>query len=184
MPKFSALSHAAAAAVFAMVALPTSAQSPPPAGAEAGWAAMTKCAAIADEKSRHRCSDEVLRNAGLVPSSAATAGKEASVPTPARSAATDQPSRPSDFGLPPKPVAALPPPSPNRVDVVLASVAKGEHGALVFETADGATWRQVDAEGSHPMPKAGQTMTIQKAPLGGFLCKPEKQVFFRCSRAS
>jgi hypothetical protein len=34
--------------------------------AEDGWAAMRKCAAIVDESSRHACSDNVLRKAGLL----------------------------------------------------------------------------------------------------------------------
>jgi hypothetical protein len=195
MYKLPNFSRFGATVVLVASAMCADAQSPPSTGADAGWAAMTKCAAMADEKARHRCSDDVLRNAGLVPAAGA-GGKEAPAPvapaTVAPAAASraaaatvpaDQSSRPADFGLPAKP-AALPSPSrsPKRVDVVLASVAKGEHGALVFTTSDGATWWQVNADGNRVMPEAGQTMTIEKAPLGGYLCKPEKQIFFRCSR--
>jgi hypothetical protein len=34
--------------------------------AEAGWAKMTQCAAIADAEARHACTDDVLRGAGVL----------------------------------------------------------------------------------------------------------------------
>src|SRR4051812_10894342 len=34
--------------------------------AEAGWAKMARCAAIGDDKARHTCTDNALRDAGLL----------------------------------------------------------------------------------------------------------------------
>jgi hypothetical protein len=145
-------------------------------GADAGWAAMKRCAAIAEDKARHACTDETLREAGLLgarkPAPAAAVAAPASVPAP------DSRQR---FGLPPRP-APKPSPSDARVAVTLANVEQRGDGKLVLTTTDGAIWRQVESEAIRPLPAQGQTMTIAKNSLGGFMCESANRVAFRCYR--
>lgn len=136
--------------------------------AEAGWAKMAKCAAIADDRARHTCTDETLRAAGLL---------------------TEATQRKS-FGLQkPEPVAAAqnsPPKSKNEkenLEVTLAKVEKRGDGKLVLTTTDGAVWHQVESATVSPVPAQGQTMTIEARSLGGFMCEPSKYVSFRCYRS-
>ena len=144
--------------------------------AESGWAAMSKCAAIADDDTRHACSDKVLREAGLL-SAVDTALAER---------------RRKGFGLekPMSPAAAPPsaPDAPTRpaiedhLEVTLATVTDSVDGKLTLTTTEGAIWKQVESEAVRPTPRAGQTMKIEKAALGGFMCRPTKYVAFRCFR--
>jgi len=136
----------------------------------AGWEAMTRCAAIADDMKRHKCSDDVLRGAGLLPSEAAEKRKSFGVQTspvrPAIEAVPEAPKRPSD----------------DQLQVTLAAVAQGGDGKLVLTTTDGAMWRQVESTAVRPTPAQGQLMTIERTSFGGFMCKSGRWVAFRCYR--
>jgi hypothetical protein len=132
---------------------------------------MTKCAAIAADVARHRCSDAVLRNAGLLVAPTST---------------------PKSFGLETSPAhteqaatatAAAKRPSDAQLQVTLAAVAPGADGKLVLTTTEGAVWRQVESDVVRPTPAQGQAMTIERTSFGGFMCKPGKWVAFRCYRA-
>lgn len=70
----------------------------------------------------------------------------------------------------------------DQLEVTLASVIKGGDGKLVLTTTDGAIWHQVEDIPIHLLPAKGQTMTIAKTALGGFMCKPSRWVSFRCYR--
>jgi hypothetical protein len=132
-----------------------------------GWAAMTKCAAIADDVARHRCSDDVLRGAGLLTPHFGLETSPARTPQATAQAAASEAKRPSD----------------DQARVTLATVAPGADGKLVLTTTDGAVWRQVESNAVRPTPAQGQTMTIERTRFGGFMCKPGKWVAFRCYRA-
>jgi hypothetical protein len=168
--------------------------------AEDGWAAMKRCAALAEDKARHACTDETLREAGLLGAveRRPTEGREAAdsphaadnsyAAESARSAETARPAESApaivsrqSFGLPPPP-APKPSPSDTRLQVTLANVAQSGDGKLVLTTTDGATWRQVESEAIRPMPAQGQTMTIARKSLGGFMCESAQRVAFRCYR--
>ena len=56
-----------ASCLMTLVCAPQAARSQKLTNAEAAWAAMTKCAAIAAADSRHACADDVMRSAGLLP---------------------------------------------------------------------------------------------------------------------
>ena len=157
--------------------------------ADAGWAAMKRCAAIADDKARHACTDETLRDAGLLgavkPASAAAPSDAArAAAPPAAAPATANVSGPDSrqrFGLQPPP-APKPTPSESKLEVTLANVTQAGDGKLVMTTTDGATWRQVESEPIRPQPTQGQTMTIARKSLGGFMCESANRVAFRCYR--
>lgn len=134
--------------------------------AEAGWAAITKCAAIKDADARHTCSDDVLRNAGLLPATETKAVKER-----------------QSFGLQRPAPREAPKEADEATEVTLASVEQGGDGKLVLTTTEGAVWHQVESDSIRPVPSQGQTMKIAKTSFGGFMCEPVKRVAFRCFRA-
>jgi hypothetical protein len=186
----------AAALILGVLTLPAAAQGPQSTGAEAGWAAMTKCAAMADEKLRHRCTDDALRSAGLLASAtggrqeapaaavAATASANAGAAPGKSRAPADPPSSPSDFGLQPKAAAkAAPPESEKHAQVVLAKVEQGVDGRLLLTTTDGAKWQQLETGPLHKLPAQGDAMSIDKTTFGGYMCKPAQWPMFRCVRS-
>jgi hypothetical protein len=186
---------AAAASLLAILAAPVLAQ--PIATPEAGWAAVARCAAVRADKDRHRCLDEVLRQAGLLPGAngppPAPAAAPAPVPPPAAAPRPSagavsgvrgsfgletSPARTARRGEPPKPA------EPGRLEVTLAKVELDGEGKLVLTTTDGAVWRQVESDPVRPAPAEGQTMTIEKKSLGGFMCRASRWAAFRCIRTS
>ena len=153
-----------ASCLMTLVCAPQAARSQKLTSAEAAWAAMAKCAAIAAADARHACADDVMRSAGLLP---VTQGKPAAQAEPVTA----------------KPIASPPQKDDNQLEVTLAAVEQGGDGKLVLTTTDGATWRQVERIVIFPPPQQGQTITISKTSFGGFMCKPSKWVAFRCYRA-
>ncbi len=153
-----------ASCLMTLVCAPQAARSQKLTSAEAAWAAMAKCAAIAAADARHACADDVMRSAGLLP---VTQGKPAAQAEPVTA----------------KPIASPPQKDDNQLKVTLAAVEQGGDGKLVLTTTDGATWRQVERIVIFPPPQQGQTITISKTSFGGFMCKPTKWVAFRCYRA-
>jgi hypothetical protein len=142
------------------------AHSQQPASPEAGWAAIVKCAEIAEDRQRHECTDDVLRNAGVL--------------APAEGA------RRKRFGLQREekpPGAAKLRQEDEKLEVTLAAVEKSGDGKLMLTTTENAVWRQVESDAVRPMPEQGQTLTIEKTSFGGFMCKTAKAVAFRCFRA-
>jgi hypothetical protein len=171
------------------------------AGAGSGWAAIEKCAALAQDEARHACMDQVLRRAGLLGQPAAAprlpppAASAPPVPTaaPAAPAAADaspggagaaalRPEHPGDFGLQKPPRETSKPREAGRLDVTLASVDQGGDGKLVLTTTDGAVWLQVESDPVRLPPSRGQTMVIERTLFGGFMCKAGRWVSFRCRR--
>jgi hypothetical protein len=147
------------AAVCCLVSVAAQSQESP--SVEARWAAIAQCAAIHDDDARHACSDNVLRDAGLLPD-AADAKASFGLQRPAPSAPRQR--------------------DDERLEVTLASVEQAGDGKLVLTTTDGAIWRQVESDTVHQLPVQGQTMKIAKKSLGGFMCEPSRYVAFRCFR--
>ena len=143
---------------------------------QAKWDAITKCAPLVDDGARHTCLDDVLRKSGLMSDAA-------------RSAASRQ-----GFGLPAAPVsavaapvaaapaAAAKPAPEDLIQVTLAGVKRGGDGTLVLNTTEGAVWRQLENAPVHPEPVAGDTLTIKRGLLGGYMCQSRKWIVFRCAR--
>lgn len=168
-------------------------------GAEAGWAAMARCAAIAQDGARHACADEVMRKAGLLASDRARAEAKTAerrktfglqLPPPRPAPAPKAPAPVKQASAAPAAKAAKPAKAPapppvedeNSLEVTLAKVVMDGEGKLVLTTSEGAVWRQVESVAVRPEPASGQKMVIQGAALGGFLCKPNRWTSFRCIR--
>jgi hypothetical protein len=156
------------------------AQTSPSMNAEQGWSAIGRCASISNERARHGCLDDVLRNAGLL--------------TP-QVEATE---RRRQFGLDgdstraPREADAVPPPSPpppsrsetvERLEAAIATIDKGADGKVVITTTDGALWKQTDADTIPRLPAAGDLVKIRKATFGSFLCELPSHHTFRCVRS-
>jgi hypothetical protein len=145
--------------------------------AEAGWGAITRCAAAPDADARHACVDDVLRRSGMLTAAAesASARKRFGLPPPVpRAAAPEQAS-----------AAGSPQPHEHGDDqlvVTLAQVDQGGDGKLALTTTESAVWRQVESTAVRPIPVPGQTMAIARTSFGGFMCKYGKWVAFRCYR--
>jgi hypothetical protein len=159
-----------ASSLMTLVCAPQAARSQQLTSAEAAWAAMTKCAAIAAADARHTCADDVMRSAGLLPVMQDNPAAQAQPPAQAEPVTA-------------KPIAPLPRKDDNQLEITLASVEQGGDGKLVLTTTDGAIWRQAERIVIFPPPQQGQTIAITKTSFGGFMCKPSKWVAFRCYRA-
>jgi hypothetical protein len=160
----STIARVATASCLTMILAPGVVRSEPISTPEAGWAAITKCAALADEDARHACSDDVLRDAGLLPAKSTERRKR--------------------FGLQRQPDRSAPPAAnvSEQLEVTLARVEQSGDGKLVLTTTDGAVWRQVESDAIRPAPAQGQTMSISKTSFGGFMCEARKRIAFRCFR--
>jgi hypothetical protein len=171
-----------AAAAFAL-AVAGAAECRPKA---ADWAAIAACARAATDETRHSCMDYVLHRAGLLPTSTAPAQAAAAASVPAAPA-----SEPAGAGAGPATSAAqrqrfgLPAPVPRseqKLDAVLADARVDGEGKLVLLTSEGAVWREVESDPVLPPPTPGQPLAIEKASLGGYVCRLGRWVAFRCLR--
>jgi hypothetical protein len=169
----------ASATLAAAVATPAAETGP---SAEAGWAAVTRCAQQDTERARHNCVDQVLRDAGLLT-------PEVRERQQRRAFGLEQPAAPPAAKAPPAPTAkespATPAPEspPDRVEVQIASVAKSPDGKLIITTTEGAVWRQTESAENYRLPAAGEQMAIRRGSLGGYLCTPSSKLTWRCARS-
>jgi hypothetical protein len=189
------LCAASAAAILAAAAATPAAEGG--ADAEAGWAAVTRCAQQDTERARHDCVDQVLRDAGVLTpelrarqQQRAFGLEQAASPSPVAPApAAVQPAAQppvakasSDPAATQSSTKALRESPPDRVEVEVASAVAGRDGKLVITTTDGAVWRQTESITNYRLPAAGERMTIRKGSLGGYLCTPSSKLSWRCAR--
>jgi hypothetical protein len=151
------------------------------------WAKMAQCSTLGEDKTRHTCTDNALREAGMLTEETRASAKRKSFglqkPEPLVAAAA-APAAPA-------PAASTAPsaaPAPKKetkehLEVTLAKVEQGGDGKLVLTTADGAVWHQVESGALAQLPKQGEAMKIEARSLGGFMCQPSKYVSFRCYRS-
>jgi hypothetical protein len=208
MRKFLAVEGAVAALAFCVV----TGVAAPSARAQASnsadnWEAMTKCAAIADADARHDCSDDVLREAGLLGAAPVESSRPRTVssapgasepgPSSSRSSTRREPASPAPSSPAPAPKATAdvrkdfgidtPPPSDdesNRIEVTLTQVEKAGDGKLIVTTSEGAVWRQLFTDAMMQNPKVGESMRVRKNALGGYMCRIGKWPSFKCKRTS
>jgi hypothetical protein len=181
--------------VVSALCIVTIAHAQTPSAAEAGWAKMTRCAAIGEDKARHVCTDEALREAGLLTEETKAAAKRkafglqkpsdplAAAAAPVARSPTNAPTAATSAPAASAPAAAEKKAEPEHLEVTLAKVEQGGDGKLVLTTADGAVWHQVESGAIPQIPKPGATMKIEARSLGGFMCEPGKYVSFRCYRS-
>jgi hypothetical protein len=147
------------------------------ASSEARWNAISACASKADDRSRHACVDEVLREAGLLTVERQEKERRGRFGLDAQQVA------PKAAAAPQAPVAPVVEQSDEHVEVQIATVTSAPDANLIVTTTDGAVWRQTESRAIRPVAAAGDTMVIRKASLGSFLCRVGNSVAYRCSRS-
>jgi hypothetical protein len=169
------------AVAAAIAALPSALSAQPISGAEAGWAAMARCAQIHEAETRRDCTDGVLTRGGLLQAPPAASEPPKHHPTAtkqarAEAAAQAGAERPAAFGLPQRPVKQT------GVQAALASAEVDGEGKLVLVTQDGAVWRAVESDPRVQAPKPGDMLTIRRTTLGGYNCRVGRWLDFLCLR--
>jgi hypothetical protein len=173
------------------------------ADAAGNWAAINKCAAIADNSARLICMDAVLSTAGAAQGNSPAAPEARSVPVQEPARAAEAPAAPAPAPAPaatrqstdlsPEQREAFFPAdtSPeeesqavNEIEVTLADVRKAAGQKYRLTDTEGVTWQQLYTTSSRVPPKAGQSMTVHKNSLGGYLCRVESTPTFRCKPLS
>jgi len=188
------LASAAVTAVLTLTAVSLSAQTPPAMNAESGWSAIGLCAVRSNERARHACIDDVLRQAGLLTpqaeagerrrqfglegGAAAAPVEPPAPPVAAPPIAAPKIAAPPDAPLPPKPEAA----SGDRLELEIATAITGLDDKAVLTTTDGAVWQQTDSDTIQRLPRARDRFTVRKASLGSYLCTLPSKITFRCRR--
>jgi hypothetical protein len=169
--------------LLCLAAAPLAAQTPAPAmNAEQGWSAVGQCAAVANERARHACLDDVLRRAGLLNPQAEAIekrrqfGLEEDRPAVAATPSKAAPAAPSQAAPPAAPAA------PERLETRIATIVVAPDHKVVLTTADGAAWKQSDSDTIPRLPQAGDVVRIRKASLGSYLCELPSHHTFRCVR--
>jgi hypothetical protein len=157
--------------------------------------ALKRCGAILEDAQRHACTDEVMRQNGmLAPAEARAAHRRRvfglevpNVPLPLHPKAPKVAKSGGATGAPGTPRAAKTPAveeDAGQITVTLADVTVRDDGFMTFTTTEGAVWRQVESDPIRPRPVSGQQMIIERSVLGGYFCHPNKWTLFRCRQIS
>jgi len=186
---------AGALAGMALLAPPGAAVAADSAG---NWAAINKCAAIADDSARLICMDAVLSTAKeaagtpSAPPREPARAAEAPTPAPAPASSDQRPGQEQPATLSPEQREAFFPAERsdaadeevNEIEVTLSDVRKTGSRKYLLTDTDGVTWQQLYTSSSRIPPKAGQSMTVHKNALGGYMCRVESTPTFRCRPVS
>jgi len=66
--------------------------------------------------------------------------------------------------------------------LTLAQVENSPLGKLVMTADNGAVWEQTDGDSVSNTPEPGDTVTVSKGMLGGFMCQVNRWQSVRCQR--
>lgn len=171
------LALAAGVSAFGLAA---SAQNSPPA-----WDTLVRCAQTPDEAERLACYDAAMRAAGFAPNPAAVTAERRksfglSMPKMNVFKHNKKEEGARIAGAQQAPVEE----NPNEIEVTVDQIAITQPAdKIVIFTTDGQIWRQTDNTQVNSYPKEGDTVSIHKGPLGGYLCDVNKYQAVRCSRA-
>jgi len=142
------------------------------------WAAIARCGAIEGAAARHRCTDEVLRNAGvLTPERVAEESREAFGRNPQREAPVQ--------AAAPRAAAAEVLPAEEEEDELLTtikSVRNVGYRSVQVTTAEGSVWNQTQAKTFTAEPKVGDAFSVRRAALGSYRCRFGSASRYRCER--
>ena len=156
------------------------AQGTPPA-----WDTLVRCAQTPDESARLACYDTAMRAAGFAPNPAAVAEehrKGFGLSFPKMSALKRHKKEEGSQAAGPAPPPA-PEGNPNEIEVTVDQIAITQPlGRIVIFTSDGQIWQQTDTTQVNSYPKEGETLSIHKEVLGGYLCDANKYQAVRCKR--
>lgn len=144
------------------------------------WEAIAICAQQPSERRRHECVDNVLRATGLLDQPKEEAQQRAEFGQPDRRAEPEAPAPPpelpAEFREAPPPLAEI-----NRLLTTIEQAIIGNDRKLIFRTAEGAVWKQLDGPRIRKVPDAGTPLSVEEAALSSFRCRYGSTVF-RCER--
>ena len=146
----------------------------------ANWQAIAICAQQPSERARHECVDNVLRATGLLDQPQEVAQQRETFGEPERRQVPGAPPPPPE--LPPEFTSA--PPPPPEIDRLLTTIEQAMLGSdrkLIFRTAEGAVWKQLDGPRIRKAPDAGTPLSIEEAALSSYRCR-FGSIIFRCER--
>ncbi len=193
-----------AAGIVLLAAAPALAQD----DASANWNKVVACAQDRSEKRRHECIDRVLAESGVLNSEKrvetlrqderrsfglSPVQKELAARKAEAASAAPGP-QPAPAAPPVAAVAAHParapatpaaPPEAEKLDTLATEVSKAfdpGNRLMVFVTTDGQVWQQSERKDIGLPPKAGTAFTVERAAMGGFICKVGNSRSFRCRR--
>ena len=174
----------AAGLVLGLAGVALSQDSPAPPS----WDTLVRCASNPSDDARLACYDTAMRAAGYAPKPEAVVQEHRkrfglSIPQVNIIKHHNKEEGARAAGGPSGPAA--PPPAEidqDRVDVVLDKVAIQGDGRLLVITEDGQIWEQVGQDTINTLPKPGESITIRRGKLGGFLCDLTKYQSVRCTR--
>ncbi len=176
---FATLGIAAGAGLLLAAAGGAHAQSAPPA-----WNTLVRCAQTPDETARLACYDSAMRAAGYAPNPTAVAEahrKGFGLPFPKVSALNrhkKEEGRQAGGAAPETPEA-----NPDVIEVSVDQIAITQPlGRIVIFTTEGQIWQQTDSTQISEYPKEGDSITIHKGVIGGYLCDANKYQSVRCKR--
>lgn len=138
--------------------------------AQSGWESMSLCAQIEEPDRRHRCTDGVLRQAGLL------------------DAAREEKAARRDFGRDATPEVKR---NEERGPAQAQTLKTRVHTArlvgsrlLLVSTEAGSAWQQSQSEVFHALPQPGDGFEIERTALGGYRCKFQRSSVYRCRRVN
>jgi hypothetical protein len=174
------------------VAGAAAAQTAVPSGPPPSWESLIPCAQKSDPVEGFKCYQAAMNAAGFTPNAQAVAAEKRrtfGLPLPSlhahkktETAQAGAPAAAATASASAQP-AALPPEPEDQVTVTLESVAVTPPlNRLLLVTTEGAVWQQTDNDTVAPLPKPGQTMTVEKGHIDGFFCRFDKRTKVRCKR--
>ena len=194
----SALAGAAIAAVALTVGLAGRAVSQEQGGTPPSWDTLVRCAQMANDSASLSCFRAAMNAAGYGPKPEEVAAEKKRVFGLAIPEIKLQRRAAQEKGVQTGAQAAGP--AESQAAVAAASQARAETdedhvtvelsevaltqplNKLLLFTTDGAIWAQTDTTAVARLPKAGQSMEIERGFMGGYFCNVDKWTKVRCER--
>lgn len=164
-----------------LLAVPVSAMAQD-TGAARGVDLFNQCAEVANDAERLACFDRVTREMRATTRPGATAAAPNAPRTPQQSARQEQ----EDFGLPAERVREeRQRPAPiKEIKVRIAAAKRVGPGYWTFLLEDGAVWQMSELDSTFQAPRSGETVTLRRGLMGGFLLDMPRQASVRVKRIS
>jgi hypothetical protein len=144
---------------------------------------MRECARIDDPTARLACYDNNIRAAGGNPNSV-----PGQMSAPSGGSAVLQPNAPGGFGADDLRAQSAERFNPNRngvseVSVQVAQVTERQPGTYLVTLSNGAQWLFAESVSSnYRAPRRGQTVSIERGALGGYMMVVDRQQGVRVTR--
>lgn len=147
-----------------------------PAG---NWAAIARCGTIEGAEARHRCTDDVLKRAGVL--TAARVEKETREAFGRNERAQPRTPTPRPATAPAVAQAEQEEERDELLTTIKAVRVVGYRNVQVI-TADGSVWEQTQGKTFTSDPKVGDPFSVIRAAMGSYRCRFANSSRYRCER--